>query len=160
MAGRQDPIEIFMPPNMLKAKVGGDGSLDLNAVNRAERALENLKCEFAGWLADDVARMDDAYRAYQSQPSARTLAALYRAGHDLRGQATTFEYPLVARIATSLCRLTDDSGPSEKLPVVLIEAHVAAIRVVVRQGIKDGADETAVLLVSELETKVGEFLAK
>ena len=33
---RQQPIELFMPPNMLKAKVGGSFvGLDMAAINRA-----------------------------------------------------------------------------------------------------------------------------
>jgi hypothetical protein len=160
MAEDENPIEIFMPPNVLKAKVGGDGGLDVSALTRAELALENLKCEFAGWFADDIARLEDAHRAYQARPCARTLSGLYRASHDLRGQATTFGYPLVARIATSLCQLTDESGPMQRLPMPLVDAHVSAIRILVRQAIKDTADETANLLASELEKKVELFLQK
>ena len=57
------PIEIFMPPNVLKAKMG-NGSLDLSAVERAEQALEDLKGEFAGWMSQDVSRLVDAGVAY------------------------------------------------------------------------------------------------
>ena len=35
---REDPIEIFMPPNILKAKAGGrHGGLDMGAIKRAEQ---------------------------------------------------------------------------------------------------------------------------
>ena len=39
---REQPIELFMPPNMLKAKVGGGGfsGLDMAAIKRAEAAME------------------------------------------------------------------------------------------------------------------------
>lgn len=157
---KEAPIEIFMPPNVLKAKVGGSGGLDVSAVKRGEQALEELKCEFGGWLADDVGKLETACKAYQAVSSAEALGSLYRAGHDLRGQATTFEFPLVARIATSLCKLTDESGPTGRVPFALVEAHVAAIKVVVRQGIKDAKDKMAGVLASELENKVDSFLAK
>jgi hypothetical protein len=49
---RKQPIELFMPPNMLKAKVGGGkGGLDLAAMERAEAAMEELKSEFSDWIA-------------------------------------------------------------------------------------------------------------
>src|SRR4051812_15359018 len=52
---RKQPIELFMPPNMLKAKVGGGaGGMDLAAISRAEAAMEALQGEFGDWLADDV----------------------------------------------------------------------------------------------------------
>ena len=38
---KREPIELFMPPNMLKAKAGsGPGGLDMAAVKRAEQAME------------------------------------------------------------------------------------------------------------------------
>ena len=47
---REQPIELFMPPNMLKAKVGGLFSgIDMAAIKRAETAMETLKSEFTGW---------------------------------------------------------------------------------------------------------------
>ena len=37
------PIELFMPPNMLKAKVGGSiAGLDMSAVKRAEAAMDTF----------------------------------------------------------------------------------------------------------------------
>ncbi len=47
-----------MPPNMLKAKVGGNFSgVDMAAIKRAEAAMEALKGEFADWAQDDVRRL-------------------------------------------------------------------------------------------------------
>jgi len=41
---RKQPIELFMPPNMLKAKVGGgSGGLDLAAISRAEAATRAIR---------------------------------------------------------------------------------------------------------------------
>ncbi len=41
-----------MPPNMLKAKVGGGtGGPDMAAIKRAEAAMDDLECEFGDWIA-------------------------------------------------------------------------------------------------------------
>lgn len=154
---KQQPIEIFMPPNMLKAKAGGSG-IDMAAIKRAEQAMENLKSEFAVWIEADVAKLSECRNAYSAAPNAETRGDLYRAAHDLKGQALTFEYPLVARVASSLCRMLDD--PEEKLPVALIEAHVSAIRVIVRDKLKTTGDKVATLLAAELEARVAEFVSR
>ena len=66
---RQHPIELFMPPNMLKAKVGGTfAGLDMAAVNRAETAMEALKSEFANWAQDDVRRLVAARNDFAADP--------------------------------------------------------------------------------------------
>ena len=151
------PIEIFMPPNMLKAKVGGRISgVDVAAVKRAEQALDKLKTEFGEWIIDDVTKLVEARKAYEVAQDNETRNDLYRSSHDLRGQAMTFEYPLAARIAASLCKLLDDQASS--IPPTLIDAHVDAIGIVVRQNMKGNGNQTARALASELEARVGEFL--
>jgi chemotaxis protein histidine kinase CheA len=157
MANKQ-PIEIFMPPNILKAKVGGSGGLDALAIKRAEEAIDELKVEFAGWVIEDVNRLIETRDAYESQMNNERLGNLYRAAHDLKGQATTFDFPLVARVASSLCKLTDDTNSGIGLPFPLIDAHVDAIRVIVRDGIKDRNNQVATILAVELERQVGVFL--
>jgi hypothetical protein len=153
----KQPIEIFTPPNTLKAKVGGSGTaLDMSAVKRAEEALQTLKTEFGDWIAADVQILVAARDAFMQDPGAERQGDLYRASHDLRGQARTFEFPLVERVAASLCRLLDAPGAAKA--TTLVDAHVGAIRVIVRDNIKDRSNAMASTLAKELETRVSEFL--
>lgn len=154
------PTELFMPPNLLKAKVGGTiAGLDTAAVKRAEAAMENLKAKFSDWIADDIARFGKAYDAFLATKDHSRCSNLFRASHDLKGQAATFEFPLVARVASSLCKLIDTLGSHDKVPLPLVEAHVDAIRVIYRDRIKDVSNLTALTLVEELEKRVTKALA-
>jgi chemotaxis protein histidine kinase CheA len=157
---QKQSIEIFMPPNALKSKVGGGAAtgIDMSAVKRAEEALETLKAEFGDWIAADVQMLAASRDAFLAEPSQERQGDLYRASHDLRGQARTFEFPLVERIATSLCRLLD--APVASKTMTLVDAHVGAIRVIVRDKIKDRMDPMASTLARELEARVSEFLAQ
>ena len=152
------PIEIFMPPNVLKAKMG-NGGLDLSAVQRAEQAIDDLKGEFTGWVINDVNRLVEAQQAYAKQSNVETLGDLYRAAHDLKGQAATFDFPLVSRVASSLCKLTDDTSDGLLLPLTLIAAHIDAIKVIVRDNLKDPSDQTATEVAAELESSQAELIA-
>jgi hypothetical protein len=156
---KKQPIELFMPPNMLKAKVGV-GGLDSGVLKRAEQAVEDLKGDFAEWIVEDVNRLVQRRDFYQAQTNDDSLGDLYRASHDLRGQASTFDFPLIARVAASLCKLTDDATNGLELPMALINGHVDAIKIIVRDGIKDPTNEVATILASELERQVGVFLEK
>jgi hypothetical protein len=156
--GKQPPIEVFMPPNLLKAKVGGSGGLDMSAIKRAEKAVEELRQEFADWIVEDVNRLAAARDAYNANRTADTLGTLYRASHDLKGQGTTFDFPLVARVAASLCKMSDVEDAGEKLPMSLIDAHVNAIKVIVRDNIKDPKNQMATALAAELERQVANYL--
>jgi hypothetical protein len=156
---KQLPIEIFMPPNMLKAKVGGTVvGLDSAALQRAEQAVEGLKTEVADWMADDVRKLMDARDGHAAMPGEVTQAKLFRVALDLKGQALTFGYPLAARVANSLCLLLESGNLSGT--VQLIAAHVEAIRVIVRDNVKQNAPQVAAILAAELEARVTEALAE
>ena len=156
---RQLPIEIFMPPNILKAKVGSAiGGIDMAAIKRAEAAVETLKVEFQDWLASDVGALGGCRDAFAAAPSSETRENLFRAAHDLKGQAETFGYPMIARVASSLTRLIDSTNVSADVPLSLVDAHVAAIRVVFREKITTTSDTIAKMLAEELEARVTETL--
>jgi chemotaxis protein histidine kinase CheA len=158
---RQHPIELFMPPNMLKAKVGGGlGGVDMAAMKRAEAAMDGLKSEFADWIASDVRALAAARAGYAEKHDASSRAALLRAAHDIKGQAPTFNFPLIARVAGSLSRMIGELPENAALPLPLIDAHVTAIQVIHKQGLKDTTDKTAQALCAELDARVDELLKK
>jgi chemotaxis protein histidine kinase CheA len=158
---KEQPMEIFMPPNVLKAKVGS-GGIDAKVLKRAEQVIEDMKEEFEDWIVKDVENLSRARQAFEAQRTETTLNTLYRAAHDLRGQASTFDFPLVARVAHSLANLTDGTGngTGAGLPMVLIDAHVDAIKLIVRDKIKDPANRMGTVLAGELEAKTNSYLEK
>ena len=156
---KQLPIEIFMPPNILKAKAGNSvGGIDMAAIQRAEMAMESLKTEFNDWVGADVAHLGEIRDRFATNPDQDAREELFRIAHDLKGQATTFEYPMIARMASSLTRLFDGTKPSETIPLGLVDAHIAAIRIVFRDKIKTATDRISIVVAEELEARVTEAL--
>ena len=157
--GHKQPIELFMPPNMLKAKVGGGlGGADMTAMKRAEAAIDGLKSEFANWIADDVKTLIAARARYAATPDADARAALLRAAHDIKGQAPTFNYPLIARVAGSLSRMIGELPATTTIPVALVDAHVNAIQVIHKLAMQDTNDRTVQALCAELDARVDHVL--
>jgi chemotaxis protein histidine kinase CheA len=157
---REQPKELFMPPNMLKAKVGSaHGGIDMGAIRRAEAALDTLKSNFGDWIADDVKSLLAVRARYAQTPDAESRAALMRAAHDIKGQAATFHYPLIARVAVSLVKLISTLPQNQIVPQGLVDAHVDAIQVIHRQGIHTAEDKIALTLCAELDKRVNETLA-
>ena len=76
-------------------------------------------------------------------PSSR--AALLRAAHDMKGQAATFDFPLIARVAGSLANLINDLPEGKNLPLALVDAHVDAVQVIHKQKINDTSNAVASL---------------
>ena len=153
------PIELFMPPNMLKAKVGGSvAGLDMSAVKRAEAAMDTLKTEFQDWVSADVEKLIAARDAFVASPNADTREKLYRISHDITGQAQTFEFPILGRVAKSLCHMITEMPDAANLPRPLIDAHVHAIRIIFREKIQTDTNPMALVLARELEARVVELV--
>ena len=143
-------------PNALKAKVGGGlAALNANAIAAAEAALKELSGNFAQWLNDEVTKLEAARANVRTQGlTPQTTEALYLRAHDLKGLGATYEYPLVSRIAGSLCKLIDEPETRLTAPMVLVDAHIDAIKAAVRDEIRDEEHPVGRLLCAELELRV------
>ncbi|WP_421729282.1 Hpt domain-containing protein [Brevundimonas sp.] len=151
-----NPVQVIRPPNMLRMKVGGGfGGIDANAIAKAEAALEAMSAQFGQWLQDEIVKLDAAQTAIRTEGfTPATAEALYFRAHDLKGLGTTYQYPLVTRMAGSLCKLLDDSTRRMDVPPVLLDAHVDAIKAVVRDEIKTDEHPTGRILAEALEAQV------
>jgi hypothetical protein len=142
-------------PGGLKAKLGGRFALDPAAVAKAEAALQGLSQQFGQWMQDELVKLDNARAAVGAQGLTQATAdALYMRAHDLKGLGGTYQYPIVSRIAGSMCLLMDDRELRTQAPLALIDAHIQAIKAAVRDGIRDDAHPVGQALASELEAQV------
>jgi hypothetical protein len=154
-------VQVIQSPNSLRMKVGGRlGGIDASAIAKAEAALKSLSGNFAEWLADEVSKLEKSRERIQNEGVNReTAESLYMRAHDLKGLGATYEFPLVTRIAGSLCRLIDDPETREKAPMFLVDAHIDAIKAAVRDGIKTDTHPMGRMLAEALESQVAQLAA-
>ncbi len=157
-----EKAEIIHVPNTLRAKVGGRlGALDNEAIAKAEAALADLSSQFEDWLMDEVKKMEDVQAKIKVEGlNPQTADMLFYRAHDLKGLGTTYGYPLITRLAGSLCKMLDDPEKRLVAPMKLVEAAMDAIRAVVRGQIKTDAHPTGKVLAETLEARVKEHLDK
>jgi hypothetical protein len=136
---------------------GGFGAIDAKAIAKAEEALAAMSSQFGQWLQDEIVKMDQAQADIRAQGyTTATAEALYFRAHDMKGLGTTYQYPLVTRLAASLCRMMDDPEKRMRAPMLLVDAHIDAIRAVVRDGIQTDEHPTGRVLAETLEARVAE----
>jgi chemotaxis protein histidine kinase CheA len=58
---------------------------------------------------------------------------LFRAAHDIKGDAATFGFPSAGVAAESLCRIIEHAPNFDQVPAELIRHHVEAIQAIVRE---------------------------
>jgi hypothetical protein len=148
---------VINAPQALRAKVGGMPALDAAAIAKAEEALKELSSNFDQWLNDEIAKLEHARGAvHQHGLTMQTAESLYFRAHDLKGLGATYEFPLVTQLAASLCKLIDDGEKRLQAPLKLVDAHIDAIKAVVRDGIRDPSHPVGRVLTVELERQVRE----
>jgi chemotaxis protein histidine kinase CheA len=144
--------QVIRQPNPLKRAVKRVAETEPDdPVARAEKALEGLSDEFEVWMRKECERLAAAHAAIlKSGLSPASRDELFRAAHDIKGDAATFGYPLAAAAADSLCRLMEHAPDFTKVPNELIAHHVNAIQAIVREhkklGVASVADELAIKL--------------
>lgn len=157
-----DKAQIIQVPNTLRAKVGGRlGALDKDAIAKAEAALADLSGQFEDWLMEEIRKLEDVQARIKAEGlNAENSDQLFFRAHDLKGLGTTYGYPLISRIAGSLCKMLDEPEKRQQAPRMLTDAHLDAIRAIVRDQIKAEDHPVGKILSETLEARVKEHLNK
>lgn len=151
---------VITPPNKLVKAVSKLSLPDDDPIARAEAALAQLSSEFSHWMDDECNRLDAARRSVQqSGMNKKNLDDMFHAAHDIKGQAETYGYPLVAPVADCLCRVLEHTPEAKRIPIELIDRHVDAIRAIVRENARPDLPEIAKALTRKLREVSDEFLA-
>ena len=125
---------VITQPNPLRKVLRRVDERDLDdPVARAEEALAGLSGEFNDWMLVEADRLTAAHAAILKNGfNDKAAEELFRAAHDIKGDAATFGYPSAAVAAESLCRIIEHAPELEKVPAELIKHHINAIQAIVR----------------------------
>ena len=144
----------------LRPSLGGRSPFDPKVVSRAEAALQSLAGRFAEWLGEELQKLDQTHAAVKKEGwTFLTAERLYLRAHDLKGLGTTYGFPIITRIAGSLSRLLGEERRMQA-PMALVDAHIEAIKGVVREDIRTEEHPVGGALAAELERSVEAHIAK
>lgn len=129
---------VITQPNPLKKVLHRAEAKDLDdPIARAEAALAGLSGEFKSWMNTEADRLSKAYATVlKSGFDDDACEEMFRATHDIKGDAATFGYPAAAEVANSLCRIIEHAPDLDKVPAELFEHHVNAIQAIVHDHTK------------------------
>ena len=155
--------EVIVPENKLRVAVAKGSATDEreDPIARAEKALAALSPEFGAWMDSECDRLHGARREIlRGGLTDANKEALFRAAHDIKGEAATFGYPAVASAAESLCRLIEYAPCPDRIPAALIDQHVDAVRAIYREYARSDARKLATALTKRLREVTDDFLLK
>ena len=151
---------VITQPNPLRKVLLRVPESDLDdPVGRAEKALAGLSGEFKNWMAIEADRLSAAHAAILRDGfTDDTREELFRAAHDIKGDAATFGFPSAGAAAESLCRIIEHAPDLELVPSDLIAHHINAIQAIVRERTKLDTVSVASALSRQLRGVADEFL--
>jgi HPt (histidine-containing phosphotransfer) domain-containing protein len=152
---------VITQPNPLRKVLRRVAEKDLDdPVARAEKALAGLSGEFKNWMEVETDRLAAAHAAILKDGFTKvTREELFRAAHDIKGDAATFGFPSAGTIAESLCRIIEHAPDLDKVPSNLIAHHINAIQAIVHERTKLDNASTASELSRQLRGVADEYLA-
>jgi HPt (histidine-containing phosphotransfer) domain-containing protein len=151
---------VITQPNPLRKVLRRVAEKDLDdPIARAEKALAGLSGEFKNWMSIEADRLSAAHAAILEHGlTNRTREELFRAAHDIKGDAATFGYPSAAAAAESLCRIIEHAPHLDEVPSDLIAHHINAIQAIVRERTKLDTASMAGELSRKLRGVADEYL--
>lgn len=152
---------VITQPNPLRKVLRRVETKDMDdPVGRAEKALAGLSGEFKDWMAIEVGRLATSYAAVQNVGFTKDARdELFRAAHDIKGDAATFGYPSAAIIAESLCRVIEHAPDLTRVPAELFSHHINAIQAIVSENTKLDSISVGSELSRRLRKVADEYLA-
>jgi chemotaxis protein histidine kinase CheA len=137
---QHDDHAVIHPPKRLQKKANirmfGDASLDMEAIAQAEKKLEELSKDFSNWMLVELNKLTQAFTVFEKEMNEESKHKLFVCAHDIRGQATTYGYPVAARLASIMADILDDTNTSSYDCRPLARRMVEGIIAIVRQDAK------------------------
>src|SRR6266478_3531901 len=101
--------KVITQPNPLRKVLRRVDEKDLDdPVARAEKALAGLSGEFKNWMTIEADRLSAAHATILKDGfTTDSREELFRAAHDIKGDAATFGFPSAGAAAESLCRIIE-----------------------------------------------------
>jgi chemotaxis protein histidine kinase CheA len=123
---------------------------------RAQAAVADLAKTYAPNTIADLDRCAALLKAAREDANARAASVkdLYGIAHNIKGQGSSFGYPLVTRIGHSLCTLVRQERDFSDADLGVMQAHLDALRLILTKDIKGEGGETGAKLAARLENMV------
>jgi len=157
---RKAKVFHFNLQNRLREKISGLGSsgpltIDPEIMSAAEGQLDRMEGDYADWVKTSLQQLMVAFRHAKAEELPRKrgpmVLQINRLAHDLRGQGSTFGYPLITVFGKSLYETTlNPDDPSDQM-ISFIGSHIDGINAVIRDRIKGTGGDIGGELIHSLD---------
>ncbi len=141
--------------NTAAAPSQNNSVINADTFKRAEEAVSKLSEQYRDWALSDIETLRGCLASLSDDAKRDDAIAKIRSiAHDMRGQGSTFGYPLITQVAQSISGTLKLSLDTDGLAAELA-SHIDAVEAIIEsEATGDGGDEGRDILLS-LEEKIG-----
>lgn len=138
MSGKTE-VQYITPPNNLRQKqklAGVTSSIDGVWLDAAEKSMGNAKFDYLEAVSEDMTRLQAAYDVALKDQAGRVerIQELYAIVQTIKGQGSSFGYPLISNVGAQLARFIEDCGDNlTDAQMEGVKLHVETLRLIMQQ---------------------------
>jgi chemotaxis protein histidine kinase CheA len=131
------------------------------ALARAEAAVAALARDYLTWARADVELCHQHLTAARAATTTRAqhITDLFGVAHNIKGQGSSFGYPLMTRLGHTLCQLTRLPHNFTDADLDLVAAHLQVMADILQQEARGDGTPELQAAVRKLENDVEAFIA-
>ncbi len=132
-------VQYITPPNNLRQKqklAGVTSTIDGVWIDAAEKSMGNARFDYLEAVSDDLNRLTAAYDAALKDRDHRAerVQELYAIVQMIKGQGSSFGYPLISNVGAQLARFMEDCGDNlTDAQMEGVKVHVETLRLIMQQ---------------------------
>lgn len=147
--------ELVKNPKDFKRLVPAYGGVDPEeAFKRAERIMDELASEYFDKLGSDIKELEGLISKFSKDRDPAHLDEVFKLVHNMRGQGTTFDFPLVTAVGASFCNYSANRVDKNRYSFELIIQHLEALKVIYRENLQGEGNQLARTVVAALQQAV------
>lgn len=151
-----DIVQIF-PPKTLRERVGPGVGLNQRLLADAEATVSALQAVYEHRIDNDIAALAATFDAMR-RSGRFDHDQLYLIAHEIKGEGGSYDYPLLSAFGHALCLLVRSRDRLAAEDVETIEAHISAMRAVIRGQVRGEGGAVGRELAANLEAMVARTL--
>ncbi len=151
-AAANDVVRLF-PPRSLRARVGPGKGLNPRLLANAEATVAALQAAYEQRIENDISTLSSKFDSMR-RSGRFDHQQLYLIAHEIKGEGGSYDYPLLSAFGHTLCLLVRRRNRLTAEEVETIEAHIAAMRAVIRGQVRGEGGAVGRELAANLDAMV------
>jgi hypothetical protein len=146
----------IVPRKLRLARPAARSDIADELLAKAEAVIDRLSAEYPAHASRDLERLEAAAASMTGGREARAPQCneIARVAHDMRGQGAVFGYPLMTRLAGSLCLAMRSLEPQDDAMTIIVRNHIAGMRALLDHGVTGAENRPALTIAASLELMV------